>query len=1109
MPLSTVVRPPSLIEETRVKLFVHAAVALAVVALTWQPVRGLPKTDYNQQQSPPRPRPDWVKIIDQGKNDPRLKGYFTPEGIKVEIVADYPVVTNPVGMTFGDDGTLYVLEWKPFSGVSFPEYTETFTYKDGTKRNVATMRKAVRDDKGKVTKVVKDVVKVLRDTTGKGTYDNAKVILEDELPSSILVHDGWLYLSGRGTVRRYKQSKPGGPYDVKQFIAQGFCGFHHHQVSGMTIGNDGWLYITSGDDDNYVEGSDGSRATVLRTGAVFRCRPDGSKMQVFSIGYRNPYRDVAFDSAFNMFHADNDNEDGSKFTGCRLMHVAEESDFGWRLSQGARCCSADFVRGAVFGELPGKLPPLLKTGRGAPAGLLIYNDSRFPEPYRGLLYYPDVFRKLIRAYKVEPLGATFEVTEEFEFLKSDDPLFRPCQMVLGPDGAMYVCDWRTDSGGAGRLWGDNQHGRIYRLSWAGTGKKGEEGEEPALPLRGLDSWAKIRKLADEDLLKALASEEFSYRLRAQQELVRRGDKHRPALLKLLADGEQPAPARIAALGALQSFWNDDVKKAFVERLKDSEADMRRLAAEGLSLNCGKSDQDAHDALVALLLDSERDVRRAAALAIGRIAAPGAADDLVNAFKFDDGKDRYLTDGLVHAIERLGKPAIQKLLDLSNSGEESLIPRVVTAFAGLRTAEALPSLELLLKYPHLTVDQRAALIRSYSNYLPVQPKQLEPMINYLVKHPKEDIEVKRAGLDVLSVSGTQGSDKAQAWLLALVDQGDPDLRLTLIDVVARTRLKKAAPRLAEWLADTGRSEKERRAAARALRAVADPSTAPVLKKVLSESKQPASFRIEVLRALEGVDRVEAQKSAQAFLDDAHLEIQRAGVQILGNTAAGARQVAARYLAKKLPHDLLAEVSDALRKHADRDTDVARLLARVMRGALVISLNDKAEVERIRKLVLTRGDAGRGKQLYLSNKSLACTRCHRLEGVGGSIGPDLTRIWETHSVEKVLEAIVEPSKEIKEGYQTYRAETTKGIVVTGLKVSQTREAVVLRDANGTDVRIPAKELDSLVALKTSLMPDDVVKHLSLGQVIDLVAFLKSRSAQESLRGMARKLEGKSAN
>ena len=137
-------------------------------------------------------------------------------------------------------------------------------------------------------------------------------------------------------------------------------------------------------------------------------------------------------------------------------------------------------------------------------------------------------------------------------------------MVLGPDGAMYVCDWRTDSGGAGKLWGDGKHGRIYRLSWTGTK------EQPAIALRGLDSWAKIGKQADEDLLKTLESDNFSDRQRAQHELVRRGAKQREALLTLLKDDRQQAGRTPASprSGALQSFWNDDVKDAFIERLKD-------------------------------------------------------------------------------------------------------------------------------------------------------------------------------------------------------------------------------------------------------------------------------------------------------------------------------------------------------------------------------------------------------------------------------------------------------------------------------------------------------------------------------------------------------------
>jgi putative membrane-bound dehydrogenase-like protein len=1072
-----------------VKRLSRGALALALVSALFPAAPAAPKFDYHQQQSPPRPKPKWLKVIDQGKNDPRLKGYFTPAGVKLEIVADYPVVTNPVGMTFADDGTLFVLEWRPHNGPGFPEHREVVTYKDGNKRAFYTMKKKV-----------KDVVKVLRDTRGKGVYDKSEVVLRDELPSSILLHDGWLYLSGRGTVRRYKQSKPGGPYDVKQTIARGFCGYHHHQVSGLTIGNDGWLYVTSGDDDNVVEGSDGSRATVLRTGAVFRCRPDGSKVQVFSIGYRNPYRDVAFDAAFNMFHADNDNEDGSKFTGCRLMHVAEGSDFGWRLYQGARCCRPDRVRGAVFGELAGKLPPLLKTGRGAPAGLLIYNDTRFPAKYRGLLYYPDVFRKLIRAYRVEPQGATFEVKEEFEFLRSNNPLFRPCQMVLGPDGAMYVCDWRTDSGGAGRLWGDNKHGRIYRLSWAGTGK-----EEPARPLRGLDSWAKIARLKDADLLKKLPNEDFSDRQRAQRELVRRGPKHRPALLKMLADDEQPLAARIAALGALESFWNKDVAKAFCAVLEDSEPDLRRLAAEGLSRNCARGDKAAGAALVEHLGDPEADVRRAAALAVGRIAAPGAADALVSAYKFDDGKDRYLTNGLIRAIERLGKPGLEKLTDLANSGVDRERDKTVAAFLALRTRPALPFLKDLLMNPHLRVAQRAGLVRSYCNYLFDPPISLGPMMDYLIKHSKEDVRVKRAGLEVLSCSGGRHDRRTRKWLVSLLDETDPALRRLLLQVVGETGLAEAAPRLLTWLADGSRPAAERQAVVQTLRVLKPRSAIPALKKLLGQGvKQPVALRTETLRTLDVIDPAAARVIARKLLaaGPGAVDLLRAAIGVLGAEKGGAKWIADRFLARKLPRELLAEVTEALRRHSATDDELAALLARVMKGGLLIPLDNKAEVRRIRQLVQTRGNAERGKKLYLNSKALACSRCHRMEGVGGSIGPDLTRLWETQSVPKILESLLDPSKEIKEGYQTYRAETTAGKIYTGLKISQTKERLILRDGNGVDVRIPAGKLEKLTVLKKSLMPDDVVKHLSLGEFLDLVAFLKSRTAQESLRGLARK-------
>ena len=78
--------------------------------------------------------------------------------------------------------------------------------------------------------------------------------------------------------------------------------------------------------------------------------------------------------------------------------------------------------------------------------MLIYNGVAFPEKYRDLLIYPNVFRKSVRGYRVDPKGGSYALREEITLMTADDDLFRPCQAVVGPDGAIYVVDWRSNSG---------------------------------------------------------------------------------------------------------------------------------------------------------------------------------------------------------------------------------------------------------------------------------------------------------------------------------------------------------------------------------------------------------------------------------------------------------------------------------------------------------------------------------------------------------------------------------------------------------------------------------------------------------------------------------------
>lgn len=894
-----------------------------------------PKVHLHFQQSPARPQPEWVKLVDHGVFDKRLAGVIAPEGLKIEIVAEAPTVVNPVGMTFDDDGTLHVLEWVAPDDpklIKLPETSVTLTYKDGTKRKLAILRKPN-----------KDRVKILIDSKGKGVYDEAKVILEEEFPSSILVHDGAIYLTGQGTVRRWMRSNEGGPYDKMNVIAQGFGGFHHQQVSGLTLGNDGWLTITCGDGDHFVEGSDGSRATVLRTGAIFRCRLDGSKMQVHSLGYCNPYRDVAFDVGFNMFHVDNDNEGDVKWRGCRLMHVPEGADFGWRLRAGARGGDLDPVRSAVYGEQPGKLAPLLKTGRGAPAGLLIYNDGFFPEEMRGLLYYPDVLRGLIRAYKVQLRAASFEVTHEFEFMRSKDPLFRPCQMIAGPDGAIYVCDWGTDLRGAGKLWGDGKHGRIYRITWAGREAEGFE----KIATRPLDSWAKIRKQSDDELLAMLGSPHFSDRQRAQRELVRRGGESRPGLLKVLGDGEKPVSARIAALGAVQSLWDDEVKKCVLGCLRDAAEDVRRLAADALALNCGRGDKDAHEALVHILNDEDLAVRRSVYLALGKIRAAGADDVLANALQFDEGKDPYLTDGLVRAVEALGKPGIDKLLALADSGAGKDLDKVLDVYPALRSRAGAEGIPILLKNYHVTAAQKVRLIRSYTNYQLEPPLSLKALADYHAALPRASkdvspeskearriadlVPVKLAALEVLASAGVLDGAGVRKTLLGLLDDKDERGRLVVVRAIEETQTTQAGVILEEMVGKEIGDEL-RRHIVKALGALKQPSSFASVEKILNAKKLEAALRLEAFRAAAAIDGRRAQKYAEGFLAADDTELQKEAVVVLGLEAQGAKLAGRRFLENRLPRALLPQVAEGLLRFSREDTEAATLLNHVMKGAL---------------------------------------------------------------------------------------------------------------------------------------------------------------------------------
>jgi len=179
-----------------------------------------------------------------------------------------------------------------------------------------------------------------------------------------------------------------------------------------------------------------------------------------------------------------------------------------------------------------------------------------------------------------------------------------------------------------------------------------------------------------------------------------------------------------------------VEDLFRLLLNDASANVRRLAVEAIARNSKPNDGRNLEAILRLLNDAHPAVKRTAIAAMGRLGSAGAADPLVNAWKADDGRDPFLSDAAVRALERLGKPGFEALLASAKSGNAAELQHVIVAFLGFRSRAAAEALPDLLNDPHTTPEQRAALLRSYGNYLLEPALPTAPIAAWLkVDRPK--------------------------------------------------------------------------------------------------------------------------------------------------------------------------------------------------------------------------------------------------------------------------------------------------------------------------------------------------------------------------------------
>ena len=336
-----------------------------------------------------------------------------PEGMEIQLVASDPMIAKPVQMNFDSKGRL----WLVSSGM-YPHIIP------GAEEN--------------------DKVLILEDTNGDGVADKRTVFADNlHIPTAVLPADGGAYVANSTEIIFLKDTDGDGKADERRVVLSGFgTEDTHHIVHTFEQGPDGMLYfLQSIYIHSHLETPYGVRR--LMGGGIWHFRPETQRAEILSKGLINPWGFI-FDEHGQTFATDGAGGHG-------INDIFPRSVF--RTSPGAK-----------------RIMDGLNPGQPKLCGLEILSGSHIPEKLRGVLIAPDFRGHRINAYRLNPEGSSYNSTRIDDFLSSSHRAFRPIDVKMGPDGALYIADWYNPIIQHGEVdfrddRRDHSRGRIWRVTF--------------------------------------------------------------------------------------------------------------------------------------------------------------------------------------------------------------------------------------------------------------------------------------------------------------------------------------------------------------------------------------------------------------------------------------------------------------------------------------------------------------------------------------------------------------------------------------------------------------------------------------------------------------------
>lgn len=1043
-------------------------------------------------------------------------------GLEATLWAAEPMILNPTNIDVDSRGRVWV--------------TEGLNYR------------LTRGDNARFHRVDdSDKIKILEDTDGDGKADRMTIFADRifPVPMGIAVEEHYskdgryagcrVFIGNSPDLLVLEDTDGDDKADRRYPLLTGFGGIDSdHGVHGMALGLDGKLYFTQGDGccsvqkdgserkENFdIVDKSGRHVSSDQLASTLRVNRDGTQFEVICDRQRNNY-ETCLNSFGNIFTSDND-DDGNR--GCRVIWAMDGGRYGYHTPGSPRHWGED---------VPGNVPKLVGTGNGSPSGIMVYEGSLLPEEYRGGLFEADAGTRQVNFFPLTRKGAAFR-TEYKVLLASDDPWFRPIDACASPDGAVLVADW-YDAGVGGHAFSDQTTGRIYRVAPKGYHAKPDRFDFGSI----------------EGLVKALRAPNVATQDAARRGLIARGEESVPAIHRLVHEGTAVEAARAAwvAVGLPPSAMLGPLETMMAEQpeaFRQHDPRLRELAVRILGRDCrenGKVEYRKPEAkqppaalahLPALLPaadDPDPGVRRELILALRNCPTDKVGEALKKLAAAWDGQDRWYLEALGLALENREGPYLASLFSSDLFGEltEAELDR-----AGRGNDVAVP--------PFFPVDRNEAFIAAGTPDRPasalskalglawrIHRNEVVPLLRKVVHHLTAP-ELQQAADDVLR----QIKSPAAAILVAeMIDKlKEPVRKRQMLSILSHNledqwRGAKDNMTVEKVIFEALNNPETRSQGIAIVAASRDARYDDVLESIARDEKLPAEVRVASVQALGEIHGpiirfldhliastggkpnsspiAEAAVRTVPHIYDARTKLielitarefpvglRREALRALAEHQDGGPRIIELARAKKLPDDLKTEAVTLLITHRDRQVrDAAGTVLPLPKVAGGLALPPIGE------LIRRDGDPTRGRTRFFLTAQNSCASCHRVQGQGQWVGPDLSTIGTKYGKDELLRSILSPSAAIGYNYRALSLALTDGRVITGLPVEDTSERLVVKTADGRRIILRPGDIEDRKTSDVSLMPEGLAQTMSEGELVDLLAYLTTLREPVSIVG-----------